>query len=97
MVKKIITWFLLLQPVLAFAQSPLTLQQAYDLAQANYPAIRQKDLVAKTGAIAISNLGKAYLPQVSLSAQASYQSDVTRIPLSLPGLTIDVVRKKYKA
>ena len=29
-----------------------------------------------------------FLPQVSVSAQASYQSDVTQIPISLPGLNI---------
>lgn len=97
MVKKIAIGYLLLIPALAFAQTPLTLQQAYDLAQANYPVIRQKDLLAKTSTLAVSNLGKAYLPQVSLSAQASYQSDVTRIPVSLPGLSIDPPSKdQYK-
>ena len=41
---------------------------------------------------------KGYLPQVSLSAKASYQSDVTEIPVDLPGIDIRGMRKdQYQA
>lgn len=45
-----------------------------------------------------SYAGKGYLPQVSLSAKASYQSDVTEIPVDLPGIDIRGIRKdQYQA
>ena len=56
----------------------LTLSEAYDLAQKNYPAIKQKDLVRQTENLTIENLQKGYLPQITFSGQATYQSDVTR-------------------
>lgn len=73
----------------------LTLQQAYDLSRANYPVIRQKDLVEKTKSLTIDNLRKALLPQLSLGGQASYQSDVTSIPVPLPGVEA-ISKDQYK-
>lgn len=83
--------FLLLLPVLSAAQTParLELQQANELARQHYPQIRQKDLVKQTAALTIDNLQKGFLPQLAISGQATYQSDVTRIPVALPGFSID--------
>ncbi len=40
----------------------------------------------------------AYLPQVTLQAKASYQSEVTEIPFSLPGVNIEPFNKdQYSA
>jgi outer membrane protein TolC len=75
----------------------LNLQQAYELSLKNYPAIKQKDLVKQTADINIDNLRKGFLPQLSVNAQASYQSDVTKVPLSLPGFSIETPSKdQYK-
>src|SRR5882724_1397512 len=75
----------------------LTLTEANDLAQKNYPLIRQKDLVRQTADLNISNLSKGYLPQFSLSGQATYQSDVTKVNVSLPGFSIEPPAKdQYK-
>lgn len=88
-----------LLPGLLMAQqiSKLNLQQAYALAQQNYPLIKQKDLVRQTAAINIDNLQKGFLPQVTLSGQATYQSDVTKIPVSIPGFNIEPAsQEQYK-
>jgi outer membrane protein TolC len=78
--------------------SQLTLEEAYDQAQKNYPLIKQKDLVRQTADINISNLQKGYLPQVSLSGQATYQSDVTKIDVPFPGFDFNPPSKdQYKA
>lgn len=75
----------------------LSLAEACDLSQKNYPAVKQKDLVKQTAAISVENLQKGFLPQFSLSGQATYQSDVTRVPVSLPGLSIESPSKdQYK-
>lgn len=79
------------------ALQKLSLAEAYDLSQKNYPAVKQKDLVKRTVAISVENLQKGFLPQFSLSGQATYQSDVTKIPVSLPGLSIESPSKdQYK-
>jgi outer membrane protein TolC len=75
----------------------LTLDQAYDLARQNYPFIKQKDLVRQTADLTIENLNKGYLPQFTISGQATYQSDVTSVPISIPGIKIDAPGKdQYK-
>ncbi len=75
----------------------LTLNEAYDLSRKNYPLVKQKDLIRQTAAISIDNLQKGFLPQVSLSGQASYQSDVTKISVSLPGFNFEPPSKdQYK-
>lgn len=93
------TIFLALCPAWLGAQqlTSLDLQQAYDLSRKNYPVIKQKDLIKQTAAISIENLQKGFLPQVTLSGQATYQSEVTKVPVSLPGLTIESPSKdQYK-
>jgi len=65
----------------AFGQ--LSIDQCQEKARKNYPQIKQYSLIEQTGAYNISNANKGYLPQLSFSAQATYQSDVTEIPASL--------------
>lgn len=86
----------LLLPLLPAAQT-LTLQQACDSARVHYPVIRQKQLVQQTAALSIDNLSKGYLPQISINGQATYQSDVTKIAISFPGVNIEPLSKdQYK-
>lgn len=68
---------------------PLTLEQAYELAQRHYPYTRQKNLVQQTAGYTIENLGKGFMPQVTVSGQATYQSDVTSVPVTIPGINIE--------
>lgn len=64
-------------PFMAVAQ---TLDECQQAAERNYPLIRQYDLIAQTTDLTVSNIGKAWLPQVSATAQATYQSDVMSWP-----------------
>lgn len=74
-----------------------TLDKCTQYAVENYPMIKQKDLISKSKDFNISNVWKGYYPQLTVSAQASYQSDVTTIPISLPGMKIDALTKdQYK-
>src|SRR6476660_9401942 len=90
---------LIFLPAIAAPQDlkKLNLQQAYDLSQKNYPVIKEKDLISQTSAINIANLQKGFLPQVAISGQATYQSDVTRIDVSFPGFSFNPPGKdQYK-
>jgi outer membrane protein TolC len=92
-----ITVLLLAIGVQAQDNNRLTLPQAYDLARQNYPLIRQKDLVRQTANFTIENINKGYLPQLTISGQATYQSAVTSVPISIPGIKIDEPGKdQYK-
>ncbi|MCC8087960.1 MAG: TolC family protein [Rikenellaceae bacterium] len=64
----------------------LTIEQCYEKAEANYPLIVQYDLIEKSKDYNLSNASKGYLPQIQLSAKATYQSDVTQIPIAVDGL-----------
>jgi outer membrane protein TolC len=75
----------------------LTLDSAWQLARSHYPVLRDKQLIQKTAQLTLSNLQKGFLPQFTLSGQATYQSDVTRVPVSLPGFQIESPAKdQYK-
>ena len=79
-----------------FAQ--LHIEDCYRKAQANYPLIKQYDLIEKTKDYNVANANKGYLPQVTFSAKASYQSDVTQFPvdfsqLGMQGVNIPVLSK----
>jgi len=64
------------------AQS-LTVETCQEKAKANYPLVKQYGLIEQTAKYNISNANKGFLPQLTLSAKATYQSDVTEIPSSL--------------
>ena len=75
----------------------LTIDKAYELARANYPMIKQRDLIAKTKDYSVENAAKGYLPVFSVNGQATYQSAVTNLPLSIPGIKIPTFNKdQYK-
>ncbi|MCC8144493.1 MAG: TolC family protein [Tannerellaceae bacterium] len=64
----------------------LGIEECYEKAEANYPLIRQYDLIEKTREYNLSNASKGYLPQMQFNGKATYQSEVTQIPLDVDGL-----------
>ena len=80
-----------------------TLEECQQAAERNYPLIKQYGLIEKTTELTVANIQKGWLPQVSASAQATYQSDVVAFPdqmqaiyqqmgLDMKGLTKDQYR-----
>lgn len=100
MVKKIAVSFALLLSVLfsnAQLTGVLTLSQALDAAVVNYPLTKQRQLIDKNTELALQNLQKSFLPQVSVLGQASWQSDVTSVSIPVPGFNITPPSKdQYK-
>ena len=60
-----------------------TLNGIQQLARANYPAIRQFELIDKIADFSLADASSAWAPQISLSGQATYQSDVVSFPESM--------------
>ena len=80
-----------------------TLEECQQAAEKNYPLIKQYGLIAKTTQLTVKNIQKGRLPQVTASAQATYQSAVTAWPESMQsiyqqmGLNMKGLRKdQYK-
>lgn len=75
----------------------ITLNECYQLAEQNYPLVKQLELIEKSKSFTVSNTSKAALPQVNIAGQATYQSDVTSVPIKIPGTTIPTLDKdQYK-
>ena len=66
----------------------ITLEECRQKAQSNYPLVVQYGLVEKSKEYNLANASKGYLPQFSLTGKATYQSDVTNIPIQLPDVDI---------
>lgn len=93
---KILKYLFLFLFVSVNAQT-LTLEECYLLAKQNYPLIKRHDLIAKTKEYNLQNAAKGWLPQIQIVGQATYQNDVTQLPIKLPNFTIDPVSKdQYK-
>jgi outer membrane protein TolC len=63
-----------------------TLEACQAFARENYPFVKQYGLIRQSTEYSVANVVKAYLPQVALSAQASYQSDVAAFPQEMTNL-----------
>lgn len=75
----------------------LTLEGCQQAARENYPLVRQLDLIERTRDFTLENASKSWLPQLTLSGKVSYQSDVTKMPLAIPGLEFGLDRDQYQA
>ncbi len=94
------TGILLLSGTALIAQNNglLSIDSCYVLAEYNYPLIKQYALLDQSRDYNLLNAARAWLPQIALNAKATYQSDVTKIPidfsqLPLPGLDIPELSK----
>lgn len=86
-----------LTPVATLGQQ-LNLETVQQKARENYPLIEQQRLINETEHLTLQNLIKGYLPQLSLNGQATYQSDVTRVNIPIPGISVKPLSKdQYKA
>lgn len=57
-----------------------TLEECQQAAEKNYPVIKQYGLIAQTTGLTVKNIQKGWLPQITASAQATYESDVVSWP-----------------
>ena len=92
MKRKLIVLYSLVIPLLVSGQV-ITLDSCLSLAVARYPLVQQYGLIEKTAAYNVSSVNKAWLPQFNLSAKASYQSDVTKMPDALGDLLTNLTNR----
>lgn len=81
----------------------ITLDECYRMVMENYPLVKQYELTEKMSRYSFENAAMGYVPQISLAAQATYQSDVTAFPdsfndlLAIAGVDMEGLSKdQYK-
>lgn len=77
------------------AAAQVTLEQCMELARRNYPQIRQLNLIEEAAEYDIANVSKSWLPQLTISGKASYQSDVVEMPFDISGFSFDLPHDQY--
>ena len=83
MMKIVKRFFSVTYTLLLFSAAPCmaqSLEECQHAAERNYPLIQQYDLISRTTELTVANIQKGWLPQLSASAQATYQSDVVSWP-----------------
>ncbi|SEG34573.1 TolC family protein [Flavobacterium urumqiense] len=78
------------------AQRIVSLEECYALANKNYPLSKQTALLQQKSVFEIDALNKGKLPKIDMNAQATYQSDVTGLPILIPNVT-PLNKDQYRA
>ena len=96
-------FILALTTMLVHTMQAQTLDECRKLAREHYPEIRQYDLISKTEQYNVSNAARAWIPQIVLSGQATYQSATPTYPevlnnmIASYGMEMSGIRKdQYK-
>jgi outer membrane protein TolC len=96
--RKLILWILLIFPgKFLVAQEPVHLSDCQEWAREAHPFLKQKELYGKMSKLKQENNQTANLPRLLLNAQATYQSEVTKIDIQLPDVSIpELAKDQYK-
>ena len=84
---------ILLFPLTAEAQ--VTIDQCMSMARENYPQIRQLNLIDEAARYDVASITKSWLPHLTISGKATYQSDVVEMPFDIPGFSFNLPHDQY--
>lgn len=70
-----------------------SIEQCYRAARENYPLAKRYGLIEQAKEFNVKNAGKAYLPQIGVSAKASYQTEATKSPI--PAFSLSLPLDQY--
>jgi outer membrane protein TolC len=96
--KVISTLFFTFTIMWSFGQE-LTLDSCQSMARKNHPLLRQAGIIDQVSELRQQNIQVLNLPQFDLTARASWQSDVTKLALNVPGFAgpEPLSKDQYKA
>ncbi|MGN1214789.1 MAG: TolC family protein, partial [Candidatus Cryptobacteroides sp.] len=84
---------LMIVPVLASAQ--VTIEDCVGMAVANYPQIKEYDLIDAAERYDIANASLSWAPQLNLSGKATWQSTVVEMPVDIQGFDFNIPHDQY--
>ena len=96
--KRILFFLLLFLAGYGYGQvSSTSLEDCYRLARENYPRLPDTKRQKEISDLRIQNIGTSWNPQLNLNGQATYQSEVTKVSVPIPGVSIPSPSKdQYK-
>lgn len=95
--KQLIVIALILASRLVAAQGVITLDACQQAAAKNFPLINNQEMYDQTYQFTCNALKAAFLPSLAVGGQASWQSSVTSLPISFPGISIpEMAKDQYK-
>lgn len=77
------------------AGAQITLDECIENAFSNYPQIKEKELIQASEKFDLKNASLAWVPQLSISAKATWQSEVVEMPFSMPGMDFNIPHDQY--
>ena len=76
----------------------LTIDSCYRMARRYYPQLKRLQIIGRLEQYSVDNAARGYLPQLRLTAQGTWQTDVTKIPFEFPGIDVDALsHDQYRA
>ena len=91
--KKTVFTILILAAALGVDGQSVTLDDCMLRAAENYPIHRNESFIEQSLNYNVENAKKGLLPQITISGKATWQSDVTKIPVSLPDVDVPQLSK----
>lgn len=88
---RILIFYILLffNGLVVLSQQTLSLEQCYELAKKNHPLSKKAKILERQNTLELQSLDAQKLPRFDADAQATYQSDVTKLPIALPNMSIE--------
>ncbi len=78
-------------------EQSLSLEKCLLQAEQQFPLLKQKGLYESIANYNIKNIQTNYLPQANINGQATWQSEVTKIPIKIPNISIpESAKDQYK-
>ena len=77
------------------ASAQTTLDECIGLVYDNYPQIKEMSLIEATKGIDLKNAAYAWLPQLTVSGKATWQSEVVEMPFEMPGVDFNIPHDQY--
>jgi outer membrane protein TolC len=74
--------------IISVQAQKLTIEECYNSAIQHHPSSRTFDILEKMNELEKANAGVTMLPQATLKANVSWQSDVTSVDLPIPGVNL---------
>lgn len=76
-------------------ESQVTVDECIRLAKSNYPLYKQQELTSLEEKYNLINNSLKWIPQVSINAKGTYQSEVVEMPFDMPGYSFNVPHYQY--
>ncbi len=96
--KRTLIFLLLFSATFGYGQvNSINLEMCYRLARENYPRLSDTLRQQQISDLKLKNFGTVWNPQLNLNGQGTYQSEVTKVSVPIPGINIPSPSKdQYK-